>query len=70
MCLRSLRLLLRPGFMHGDTHDQKGSIVHWQVVSVSGCLGIFILAHWKSEVLATSTQTTEKIRLKSLTIGF
>ena len=46
---------------HGETFNQKESILFWQVTRIACCVRTFILVHWILEFLATLAGTTKKL---------
>ena len=50
-------------FVHGETFNQKESMLFRQIVSIAGCVRSFILVHWTLVFLATPARTTNKTRL-------
>ena len=50
-------------FVHGETFNQKESMLVWQVAGIAGCVRSFILVHWILVFLATPARTTNKTRL-------
>ena len=52
-------------FVHGETFNQKESMLFRRIVSIAGCVRSFILVHWTLVFLATPARTTNKTRLNS-----